>query len=95
MKGADSPNPDPGFLRPWIIGAAAWGILACILLDEYKRKGDPLYLPDIFLILTLLWLQFGFAAIFQAVYSGRFSRLSGYTAVTLVPPLIVYLLMVW
>ena len=94
MKGKDESTPDHHFLISWIIGAGIWGILSCILLDEYKQRGDPYYLKEIFLLLFFLWAQFGFAAIFNAVYSQRFNRLKAYIGVTILPPLIVYILMV-
>jgi len=94
MKGTGYSSPDRHFLLPWLIGASIWGILSCILLAEYKRKGDLLYLKDIFFLLSLLWVQFGFAAIFNAVFSRRYGRLKGYIAVTILPPLLVYCLIV-
>ena len=92
---AESSNQNRHYLRPWIISAWIWGILCSVILEEYKRKGDPLYLQDIFLMLTLLWAQFGFAGLFNALYSRRYNRLSGYAAITIVPPLILYVLVVW
>lgn len=94
MKGTGHSNPNHGFLLPWAIAALFWGLSSCFLLDEYKRAGDPRYLRDIFFLLSLFWMQFGFAAIFNTIYSGRYARLKSYIAVTFLPPLLVYLLMV-
>jgi len=94
MKGTGLSKPDRHFLISWLIGAGVWGILSGILLAEYKLKGDLYYLTDIFLLLTFLWIQFVFAATFNAVRSGRSGWLPAYAAVAILPPLIVYILMV-
>ena len=94
MKGTGHSSPNRHFLLPWILGALIWCTLSYVVLDEYKRTGDPLYLEEIFYLLSLLWVQFGFAAIFNTVRSRRYARLNAYIAVTVLPPLAVYFLMV-
>ena len=94
MKGASHSNPNRHFLLPWILSALIWVVLSSIVLDEYKRTGNPLYIKEIFYLLSLLWVQFGFAAIFNTVRSRRYARLNAYIAVTVLPPLAVYFLMV-
>ncbi|MCB1859168.1 MAG: hypothetical protein KDI63_12885 [Gammaproteobacteria bacterium] len=92
MKGVGFSNNDRNFLAPWIIGAGGWCLLTVFLLDTYQQIGDPRNLEDLFFVLALLWGEFGFAALFNAAYSGRFYRLAPFAAVTLLPPLIVYFL---
>ncbi len=92
MKGTDYSNQERLFLLPWFIAAGGWCLITLILLDEYNRIGDPRYLEELFLLLSLLWAEFGFAAIFNAAYHGRFSHLRPYLVITLLPPLWVYAL---
>ena len=59
-----------------------WGIVSYVSLSEYKKIGDPQFLGDIFFLLSLLWAEFGFAAIFKEVYSRRYRHLTAYAVVT-------------
>ena len=92
--GTDCSNHDYRFLLPWFIGAWVWGIVSYVVLSEYKKIGDPQYLGEICFVLSLLWAEFGFAAILKEVYSRRYRHLAAYAAIIVLPPLVMYILMV-
>ena len=80
------------YLRPWIAGALVWGILSRVVLLEYQRQPNPRYLHEIWFLVTLLWLEFGFAGIFHCLRHGLRVRLGNMLLVSLLPPLILYFL---
>jgi hypothetical protein len=94
MKGVGYSKHDHSFLVPWLIAAAGWCLLTIVLLGEYRRVGDPAYIEEFFFLLSLLWVEFGFAAMFNALYRGRLGRLKPFAAIALVPPLLLYVLFV-
>jgi hypothetical protein len=94
MKWNNSSNSRHYFILSWLVGTGAWGILSYILLAEYKRIGESIYLTDLFFLLSILWVQFGFAGIFNAIYTRRYGRVKAFVAITLVPPLTVYFLVI-
>ncbi len=82
------------FLTPWILGALVWLFVGLTILLEY-RKTQPAgqgYLTELWFLVSLLWLQFGFAGIFQAVRGGRGFKILAHFLVALTPPLLLYLL---
>lgn len=78
------------YLRPWIIGALLWGVLSAVVMLEYKRQPNPRYLHEIWLLLSLLWLEFGFAGIFHCLRHGKRDRLGKLLLVSLLPPLVLH-----
>ena len=85
-------DDDNRYLRPWMVGALVWGILSLTILLAYKRQPDPRYLHEIWFLVTLLWLEFGFAGIFHCLRHGPRARLGKMLLVSLLPPLILHFL---
>ncbi len=63
----------------WLLGALAWGGASFLVIIEYRRLGgQAAAVNGLWLILSLIWIQFVFAAIFAdwRQYRGRnFKRL--------------------
>jgi hypothetical protein len=91
--GTDPSRQDYGFLQPWVVGACVWAVVSMIILFEFKRTGDPRYLGEMCILLSFLWAEFGFAAIFTTIYAQRYDRLAAFTIVAALPPLTVCSLM--
>ena len=79
-------------IRPWVIGAVIWEFLSLVIVAEYLKLGTTEHLDQFWLLLSLLWLMFGFAAIFNALMRTRIRDLLPLILVSIVPPLILYLL---
>ena len=80
------------FLRPWILGAFAWLVLSIIVSLEHLRTPPPHYLLEFSGLMSLLWMQFGFAGLFQAVKRGRVGYKLPFILITVLPPAILYLI---
>ncbi len=82
------------FLIPWILGAVFWLYISFVTLLEYQRIRVPGqdYLTELWLLLSLLWLQFGFAGIFQAVRGRRGFKILAFFLISILPPLLLYVL---
>ena len=83
-------GPVSAYLRPWVVGALAWGGLSLILLDEYRNHGDSRYLTEIWFLLSLLWVEFPFAGIFSCLRQGRYQRLLPLLGIALLPPALLH-----
>ena len=81
------------FLRPWVLGALVWFFVSYAVLSEYQksRPPGPGYQRELWFLLSLLWLQFGFAGIFQAVKRGRAYQIIAFVLLAILPPLLLYL----
>ena len=79
-------------IRPWIIAAVIWELLSLVIVAEYLKLGTTKHLDQFWLLLSLLWLMFGFAAIFNALMRTRVRDLFPLLLVAFVPPLLLYLL---
>ena len=88
----DFRGTDYRFWRPWLIGALVWGAASLVVLAEYRALGDLRYLTEIGFLLSLLWGEFGFAAMFHAVLKQRGRRLQTLFLITVIPPLLLHLL---
>ena len=90
---------DRRFFRPWIIGAVIWGGLSLTILVAYIEEGDFRYLNELWFLLSLLWMQFGFAATFHAIRRKRRRNLTNLLLVMFLPPLIlrfiIFILVAW
>ena len=58
-------HQDNRYLRPWILGAVVWGTISLTILLEYRKQPDPRYLHELWFLVSLLWLEFGFAGMFH------------------------------
>ena len=85
-------HDDNRYLRPWILGALVWGTLSLIILLEYREQPDPRYLNELWFLVSLLWLEFGFAGLFHCLRHGLRARLGRMLLVSLLPPLVLHLL---
>lgn len=79
-------------IRPWVISAVIWEFLSLVIVAEYLKLGTTKHLDQFWLLLSLLWLMFGFAAIFNALMQTRVRDLLPLILVAVVPPLLLYLL---
>ena len=80
------------FLIPWLLGALCWLCISLVALQEYQRirAPDQDHARELWLLLSLLWSQFGFAGIYQAVRGGRGYKIFAFFLVTILPPLLLY-----
>lgn len=77
-----------------MLGALVWGVLGALILLHYRRiGGGEQALKELWLLLSLLWGQFGFAAL---VWDWRLTRGRGIQKIliwTFTPPLLLRLLL--
>ncbi len=85
-------------LKPWLYAATVWGFLSLVIIREYLRGGETEYLNQLWFLLSLLWIEFGAAALFNSLIHRRRHQLLPLLMVTLVPPSIFFVmiyLMLW
>jgi hypothetical protein len=88
-----SVNPDflgMTYLRPWILGGGAWFLVSLVVLLDYRRLPDPSYLYELWLLLSLLWLEFPFAGLFSCLRRGRYERVPALVLIALAPPMLLH-----
>ena len=81
-----------GYLRPWIVGGGVWLLVALVILLDYGRLPDASYRYELWLLLSVLWLEFPFAGLFSCLRRGRYRRVPGLVLVALAPPMILHLI---
>jgi len=79
------------FLRPWLIAASIWLACSLLILDAYLEQVGNGYLKDLCFLMSMLWMQFGFAALFHTLLKQRGRHLLALILVTILPPLLLYL----
>jgi hypothetical protein len=80
-----------GLAHLWLVGAAAWGAGSLVVLLEYRRLGgQPAELNGLWLLLSLCWGQFAFAAIFTDWRQGRRRSFNWLLVLAFLPPLILH-----
>ena len=77
-------------LRPWIIGAILWLILSVFVSVEHLRSDQPDYLLELGALMSMLWLQFAFAGLFNTLRNERGRRALFFLVIAIVPPLLLY-----
>ncbi len=82
-----------GFYRPWILAAIVWGGVSALVLNEYLRIGDRNYLKELWFLLSLLWAEFPFAALFQDLRMRGGRNVAKLVPVLLLPPLVLGLML--
>ncbi len=80
------------FLRPWVLGVMVWLALSLVVSREYLRTAEPRYLLELSGLLSLLWVQFGFAGMFHTLRKEKGRKVLALFLVTLVPPLMLFFL---
>ena len=78
--------------RPWILGGLAWAVISYVVTGEYLAQTGGEYLRELCMLLSLVWWQFAFAGVFQALRHGEHWKLPGLTAMAFLPPAGVCLL---
>ncbi|MES9899295.1 MAG: hypothetical protein ABW148_09750 [Sedimenticola sp.] len=78
-------------LRPWIFGASVWLALSLVVSLEYLRAGRSDHLYDLIVMMSLLWMQFGFAGLFHTLRRERGRNAALLILVTLLPPAMLFL----
>ena len=77
----------------WLLGGLAWGGMSLVVLLEYRRiGGGARELNELWLLLSMFWGQFGFAAMFNDWRKNRGRNFRGILLRTVLPPLILHLL---
>ncbi len=79
-------------LKPWIIAAVIWIILSLIIIVEYLKGGETRYLNPLWFLLSLLWAEFGVAALFNSLMKRKRHKIIPLLLVTFVPPLILFII---
>jgi len=75
----------------WIVGALLWGGVSLIIVSEYRGiGGQPAQVRELWLLMSLLWAQFGFAALFADWRRNRGRRFRVLLMRTLLPPLVLH-----
>jgi len=64
------------------------------VLSEYQKIQVPGqgHLRELWFLLSLLWLQFGFAGIYQAVRRRRGFKILALFLITILPPLLLHII---
>ncbi len=78
-------------MRPWLITASIWLACSLTILDAYLEQVGNGYLKDLCFLMSLFWIQFGFAALFHTLLKQRGRHLLALILVTTLPPLLLYL----
>ncbi len=77
----------------WLVGALVWGAVSVVVLSEYRGLGGQLReLNELWFLMSLLWAQFGFAAIFADWRRHRGRNFRALLLRTLLPPLILHVI---
>ena len=61
-----------------------------IIIVEYLKAGETKYVNQFWFILSLLWAQFGLAAIFNSLMKKRVHRIYSLILITILPPVILF-----
>lgn len=77
-------------MRPWLIAASIWLACSLIILDAYLEQVGNGYLKDLCFLISLFWMQFGFAALFNTLLKQQGRHLLALILVTILPPLLLY-----
>ena len=80
------------YLRPWVLGAAGWSLLSLVILLAYRRLPDSSHLQEIWLLLSLLWLEFPFAGLYNCVRKRRYYQVPGLVLIALAAPVLLHFL---
>jgi len=78
-----------GFYRLWVLAAIAWGGISALVMSEYIRIGDRRYVQELGFLLSLLWVQFPFAALFQDLRMRGGRNVGKLLPVLVLPPLLL------
>jgi hypothetical protein len=78
------------FLRPWVFGASVWLMLSLIVSLAHLRSGQPHYLFELGGLMTLLWIEFGFAGMFHTLRKEKGRKVIPLLLITLLPPLALF-----
>jgi len=77
-------------LRSWITGALLWLILSVLISLEHLQSDQPDYLFELGGLMSIFWLQFGFAGMFHTLRKERGRRARAFILISFVPPLMLY-----
>ena len=79
------------FLHAWIRGALVWFAVSLVVVLEYLKTGSSDNLFEFCLLLSLLWVEFGFAGIFHTLIKEQGRRIVPLLLTTILPPLLLFL----
>lgn len=82
---------DLQFLHPWIRGALVWFAVSLTVVLELLKTGSSDNLFEFCLLLSLLWVEFGFAGIFHTLVKEQGRRIVPLLLTTILPPLLLFL----
>jgi hypothetical protein len=63
-----------------------------MVLNAYIEQAGTRYLKDLWFLTSLLWVQFGFAAIFHSLLKQKGRHLVALILLAILPPLLLYLI---
>ena len=76
----------------WIIGALIWGLISVIIILEHFRHGAGVYWQEFWFLCSLLWFQFGFAAVFNDMLKGCPHKINDRVFIAIGPPVALYII---
>lgn len=79
------------FANLWLLGALAWGGASLVILLEYRKlDGQAATLNDLWFLLSLIWLQFAFAAMYADWRHNRGRNFKWLLVRAILPPLALH-----
>ena len=76
-----------------LLGALAWGGASLLVLLEYRKiGGQAAALNDLWFLLSLIWLQFCFAAMYADWRHNRGRRFKSLLVRAALPPLLLHVI---
>ncbi len=85
-------------LRAWLFGALGWLAVSVVVVISYLNLPEPRHLFELCGLMSLLWLEFGFAGIFGSLRQGNRKQAVALLPACAMPPLLLFalaLLAVW
>lgn len=76
----------------WWVGALVWGVASYAILVNHLEISGVARLNETWLICSLMWAQFGLAAVFAALTKRQMEVAANRLFITLVPPLLLHLI---
>ncbi len=69
-----------------------WLMIGLVVMLEYLKTQEPNYLFELGGLLSLLWIEFGFAGIFHAIRKDRGRNVVSLLFFTILPPMALFVI---
>lgn len=76
--------------RPWFVGAVVWLVLSLVVSVEHIRSGQPSFLYELGGLMSIVWLQFAFAGLFNTLRREQGRRVVAFLLIGIIPPSLLY-----